>query len=120
MNVAIILPVEDASFSLMTSKIIIPIGTISKIVQMIFSARFSNPTAVNATVNRIIGPIKLILPRGPQEKLSGFNSLSPAVGTTHAFTSLSNTGIIFFRLTSAQFSITPKSNSTDLNFLIDA
>ena len=66
-RVAIILPVEDASSSLTTSATIIPIGTTINRVQTIFSAKSFRPTAVNETVNRIIGPIRLIRPRGPQE-----------------------------------------------------
>ena len=66
-NVAIILPDDEACSSLITSAIIIPIGTIINSVHKVFFAKSSNPTEVSATVNRTIGPIRLIRPRGPQE-----------------------------------------------------
>ena len=66
-NVAIILPEEEACSSLITSAMIMPIGTSINNVHVIFCARSSSPTEVSATVNRTIGPIRLILPRGPQE-----------------------------------------------------
>ena len=61
-RVAIIRPVDEAFFSSSTSMTIMPIGMISSNVHRILSAKLAAPTAVNETVNRIIGPIKLILP----------------------------------------------------------
>ncbi len=66
-NVAIILPEDDACSSLITSAMIMPIGTSINNVHVIFCARSFSPTEVSATVNRTIGPIRLIRPRGPQE-----------------------------------------------------
>ena len=83
-RVAIILPDEDASFSSSTSEMIIPIGTTIKTVQIMFSAKSVMPTDVKAIVNRTIGPIRLILPNGPQEYSIGSCSLS-ASGKTQAF-----------------------------------
>ena len=82
-----------------------------------FCARFVGPTAVSATVNKIIGPIKLIRPSGPQLVSTASESVS---GTTHELLSVSKTGIKFFLWPSAHVSITPKSNSIVLNLRIDA
>ena len=82
-SVAIILPEEEASFSRSTSEMIIPIGTIINKVQIMFWAKSVIPTDVKAIVNRTIGPIKLILPSGPQEYSIGSCSVL-ASGNTQA------------------------------------
>ena len=66
-NVAIILPDDDACSSLITSAMMMPIGTTINNVHVMFCAKSVIPTEVSATVNRTIGPIRLIRPRGPQE-----------------------------------------------------
>ena len=96
---------------------IIPTGIVINIVQIRLLARSSNPTAVKDIVKRNIGPIRLILPSGPQEYSMASCSMLLS-GRTHALLSESKTGIIIFLFPSAQLISTPMSNSIDLNFLM--